>query len=193
MLEESRLPNETTTKVTLEGPSGGSQAMIAKDSRQRQQPRLQYQSPLSQSDEEDSIFSGLIDDDCLLPPNLVKNHQTRTMKARARAPANNNIKAFKTGTEVDILRSRVASNGTEEDIFLGVSVSSQQQLSSLFPRPNESNAITSLLDDGTLESPSIQQPLMCKENNYSKTLIPLPAEPARSTARLPTGAPGLTA
>ena len=129
------------SEVTLECPSGGSQAMIAKDSRQRQQPRLQYQSPLSQSDEEDSIFSGLIDDDCLLPPNLVKNHQTRTMKARACAPANNNIKAFKTGTEVDILRSRVASNGTEEDIFSGVSVSSQQQLSSLFPRPNKSNAV----------------------------------------------------
>jgi hypothetical protein len=198
LLEASRLPNETTTKVALECPSGGSQAMSVKDLKQRQQPRLQNQSPLSQPDEVDSIFSGLIDDDCSLPPNLVKNHRTRTMKARARTPANNKVKessptlTIKTGTEEDILRSRVGSNGTEEDIFSGVSVSSQQQLSSHFPRLKESNAIASLLDDGTLESPSIQQPLMCKENTYSKIHIPLPAEPARRTARLPTGAPAIT-
>ena len=158
--------------------------MSVKDSKQRQQPRLQNQSPLSQSDEEDSIFSGLIDDECSLPPKLVKNHRTRTMKARVRTPANNKVKEssptliIKTGTGEDILRSRVGSNGTEEDIFSGVSVSSQQQHSSHFPRLKESNAIASLLDDGTLESPSIQQPLMCKENSYSKIRIPLPAEPA---------------
>ncbi|KAL3796049.1 hypothetical protein ACHAW5_007832 [Stephanodiscus triporus] len=186
--------NNEQEGLPLECLSGGFQAVAAKDSRQEQQPRLQNQSLLSQSDEEDSIFSGLIDDDCSSLPGLAKNHQTRMMKPWPRNPVNNITGSsspaliVNTRTDEDIFRRRVTSTETEEDVFSGVSVSSQQQLSSPFPRLKESNAMKSLLDDGTVESPSIQQPPKCKKNNFIKTIIPLPAEPARRAERLPSTA-----
>jgi hypothetical protein len=192
--------NNETEEVAFEFPSRCVQAAAVKDSIQPQKSQLQNQSLLSQSDEEDSIegsiFSGL--DDGRPPFNLVKNHQTTTKKSKERTPVNSTTRAYSHSlctnarADEDILRSRIPSTGTEEDIFSGVSVSSQQQLSSIFPRLKESHAIKSVLDDSTLENPFVPQPPKFKVINYTRTELSLPAKQVRGTGRQLSGALGPT-
>jgi hypothetical protein len=158
------------TSASCNGPNG------VESKSQYHQLNLKNQSSLlSMSDEEDSVFGSLIDDEMPMP----SSRPSVDKSIRASSPA------------------LIVNTTTDEDIFSGVSVSSQQQLStqlsslfprlkesnamksilddgtqfsSQFPRLNKSHAMKSLLDDGTVESPSNQQPPMHDGNDYSKAV-----------------------
>lgn len=167
-----------TTASSCNGPNG-----VESKSEYHQLNLKNKSSLLSMSDEEDSVFGSLIDDELPMP-----SSRPVDKSIRASSPA------------------LIVNTTTDEDIFSGVSVSSQQQLStqlsSLFPRLKESNAMKSilddgtqlssqfprlykshamksLLDDGTVESPSNLQPQKYAGNDYTKAV---PNPPADSSA-----------
>ena len=182
--EKEEIPQLENIKALSEISTLPSQAMVLPTMKSASiEPKSQYHqlnlknqsSLLSMSDEEDSVFGSLIDDEMPMPssrPSIDKG-------IRASSPA------------------RIVNTTTDEDIFSGVSVSSQQQLStqlsslfprlkesnamksilddgtqfsSQFPRLNKSHAMKSLLDDGTVESPSNQQPPKYDGNDTSKVV-----------------------
>ena len=182
--EKEEIPQLENIKALSEISTLPSQAMVLPTMKSASiEPKSQYHqlnlknqsSLLSMSDEEDSVFGSLIDDEMPMPssrPSIDKS-------IRASSPA------------------LIVNTTTDEDIFSGVSVSSQQQLStqlsslfprlkesnamksilddgtqfsSQFPRLNKSHAMKSLLDDGTVESPSNQQSPKYDGNDTSKVV-----------------------
>ena len=192
VIEKEKIPQLEKIEASSEISTLPSQAMVlptmksVESKSQYHQLNLKNQSSLlSMSDEEDSVFGSLIDDEMPMPssrPSIDKS-------IRASSPA------------------LIVNTTTDEDIFSGVSVSSQQQLStqlsslfprlkesnamksilddgtqfsSQFPRLNKSHAMKSLLDDGTVESPSNQQPPKYDGNDYSKAVSNPPADSSAS-------------
>jgi hypothetical protein len=182
--EKEEIPQLENIKALSEISTLPSQAMVLPTMKSASiEPKSQYHqlnlknqsSLLSMSDEEDSVFGSLIDDEMPMPS--------------SRPSIDKSIRAFSPAL--------IVNTTTDEDIFSGVSVSSQQQLStqlsslfprlkesnamksilddgtqfsSQFPRLNKSHAMKSLLDDGTVESPSNQQPPKYDGNDTSKVV-----------------------
>lgn len=182
--EITKLPSQAMVLPAMTASSCGPNGVESKSQYHQLNPKNQS-SLLSMSDEEDSVFGSLTDDEMPMP----SSRPSVDKSIRASSPA------------------LIVNTTTDEDIFSGVSVSSQQQLStqlsslfprlkesnamksilddgtqfsSQFPRLNKSHAMKSLLDDGTVESLSNQQPPKYDGNDFSKTVPNPPADRSAS-------------